>query len=157
VESSKSPNTTFDYFGFRIANNAIAQKIKFTNWLIDFTPATPVIVSQPQPTSLTVQVGSNVTMSVAATGNQLSYQWKKDNVAIPAASNPSAITPTLNLTNVQLGDAGSYVAVVSNPSGSTPSNPVTLNVSTDPVPPPPNITTQPSDTTVTVNNPASLS
>ncbi len=156
VESSQSPNTAFDYFGFRIANNSFAQKIKFTNWLIDYTPATPVITSQPQPSNLTVQVGSNVTMSVGASGNQLSYQWKKDNVSIPAAVNPSAITPTLNLTNVQLDDAGSYVAVVSNPSGSTPSNPVTLNVSTDPVPPPPNITTQPADTTVTVGSPASL-
>ncbi len=157
VESSQSPNTAFDYFGFRIANNAIAQKIKFTNWLIDFTAAVPVITSQPQPNNLTVQVGSNVTMSVGASGNQLSYQWTKDGNPIPAAGNASAITPTLNLTNVQLGDAGSYVAVVSNPSGSTPSNPVTLNVSVDPVPPPPNITTPPADTTAIVGSPASLS
>src|SRR4029078_12690384 len=76
---------------------------------------------------------------------------------ISSAVNPSAITPTLNLTNVQLGDAGSYVAVVSNPSGSVSSNPVTLNVSTDPVPPPPGITTKPADTTVTVGNPTALS
>src|SRR5215471_19095092 len=77
TENSGSPNTTFDYFGFRIANNAIAQKIQFTNWLIDYTPGLPVITSQPQPTSLTVQVGSNVTMAVGASGNQLSYQWNQ--------------------------------------------------------------------------------
>ena len=156
VESSQSPNTAFDYFGFRVASNAFAQKIQFTNWLIDYTAALPVITSQPQPSNLTVQVGSNVTMSVGASGNQLSYQWKRDGTPIPAAGNPSAITPTLNLNNVQLGDAGSYIAVVSNPSGSTPSNAVTLNVSTDPVPPPPGIITQPADTTVTVGNPASI-
>jgi hypothetical protein len=157
IESSAAPNTAFDYFGFRVANNTFAQKIKFTNWLVDYTAALPVITSQPQPTNLTVQVGSNVTMSVGASGNQLSYQWQKDGIPISSAVNASAITPTLNLSNVQLGDAGTYIAAVSNPSGSVPSNPVTLNVSTDPVPPPPAITTQPADTTVTVGNPANLS
>jgi pectin methylesterase-like acyl-CoA thioesterase len=157
TETSATPNTAFDYFGFRVANNAIAQKIQFTNWLIDYTPGLPVITSQPQPTSLTVQVGSNVTMAVGASGNQLSYQWNRDGNAISAAVNPSAITPTLNLANVQLGDAGSYTATVSNPSGSVNSNPVTLNVSVNPVPPPPSIVTPPVDTTVTVNQPGSLS
>jgi|GEM_PF-1249821 len=157
IESSATPNTAFDYFGFRVANNTFAQKIQFTNWLIDYTPGLPVITSQPQPTNLTVQVGSNVTMAVGASGNQLSYQWNKDANPIPGGTNSSAITPTLNLTNVQLGDAGSYTATVSNPSGSVNSNPVTLNVSIDPVPPPPSITTQPHDTTVTVGQPGGLS
>ena len=157
IESSATPNTAFDYFAFRVASNAFAQKITFTNWAVDYAVALPVITSQPQPTNLTVQVGSNVTMSVGASGNQLSYQWQKSGNPISAAANPSAITPTLNLTNVQLGDAGSYVAVVSNPTGSVQSNPVTLSVSTEPVPPPPGITTQPADTTVTVGSPTALS
>src|SRR5215510_4823925 len=139
IETSATPNTAFDYFGFRIANNTFAQKIQFTNWLIDYTPGLPVITSQPQPTSLTVQVGSNVTMALGASGNQLSYQWNQNGNPISAALNPSATTPTLNLTNVQLTDAGSYTATVSNPSGFVNSNPVTLNVSIDPVPPPPSI------------------
>ena len=96
-------------------------------------------------------------MAVAASGNQLTYQWQRNGTPISGATNPSAITPTLNLNNVQLGDAGSYVAVVSNPSGGVSSNPVTLNVSTDPFPPPPAITTQPADTTVTVGNPTAIS
>jgi pectin methylesterase-like acyl-CoA thioesterase len=157
VESSATPNTAFDYFAFRIPGATFAQAIKFTNWAVDYTAALPVITSQPQPNNLTVQVGSNVTMAVAASGNQLSYQWQQNGTPISGVTNPSAITPTLNLTNVQLGDAGSYVAVVSNPSGSVSSNPVTLNVSTDPVPPPPGITTQPADTTVTVGNPTAIS
>ncbi len=101
-----------------------------------------------------MQVGSNVTTSVAASGNSLTYQWHKDGA--PVVGNASASTPTLNLTNVQLSDAGSYTAVVSNPGGSTTSNPVTLNVSVDPVPPPPSITAQPLDTTAPVGSPASL-
>jgi len=157
TESSGSPNTTFDYFGFRIANNTFAKKFQFTNWLIDYTPGLPVITSQPQPTSLTVQVGSNVTMAVGASGNQLSYQWNQNGNPISAAVNPSATTPTLNLTNVQHSGAGSYTATITNPSGSVTSNSVTLNVSDDPVPPPPSITGPPLDTTVTLGQPASLS
>jgi pectin methylesterase-like acyl-CoA thioesterase len=157
TENSATPNTAFDYFGFRVASNAIAQKIQFTNWLIDYTPGLPVITSQPQPTSLTVQVGSNVTMAVGASGNQLSYQWNQNANPISAAANPTATTPTLNLTNVQLSDAGSYTATVTNASGSVNSNAVTLNVSVDPVPPPPSIVTPPVDTTVTVSQPGSLS
>src|SRR5262245_21136168 len=42
TESSSTPNTAFDYFGFRVAGNAIAQKIQFTRWLIDYTPGLPV-------------------------------------------------------------------------------------------------------------------
>src|SRR5580765_5567397 len=155
TESSATPNTAFDYFAFRIGGNTFAQTIKFTNWSVDYVAALPVITSQPQPNNLTVQVGSNVTMAVAASGNQLSYQWPRNGSSI--LGNLSATTPTLNLTNVQLGDAGSDVAVVSNPSGSVQSNPVTLNVSTDPVPPPPGISIQPADTTVAVGSPTALS
>jgi pectin methylesterase-like acyl-CoA thioesterase len=155
VESSATPNTAFDYFAFRIGGTNFAQKITYTNWKVEHTPALPVITSQPQPTNLTVQVGSNVTMSVAASGNSLSYQWQRNGTAI--AGNASATTPTLNLTNVQLSDAGSYTAVVSNASGGVTSQPVTLNVSVDPVPPPPAITTQPAHTNAPVGSATSLS
>ncbi|HWW75433.1 MAG TPA: immunoglobulin domain-containing protein, partial [Pyrinomonadaceae bacterium] len=155
TESSSTPVTAFDEFGFRVGGNTFAQKITFTNWKIDYTPSLPVITSQPQPSNLTVQVGSNVTTSVAASGNSLSYQWQKDNQNI--TGNPSATTQTLNLTNVQLGDAGVYRAVVSNPGGSVASQPVTLAVSTEPVPPPPSITAQPVDTNVALGSPGALS
>src|SRR5215210_4794954 len=154
IESSASPNTAFDYFGFRVGGNAFAQKIKFTNWLINYTPSLPVITSQPQPSNLTVQVGSNVTTSVAASGNSLSYQWNKNGV--PVTGNASASTPTLNLNNVQLADAGSYTAVVTNPGGSVTSSPVTLNVSTEPVAPPPSIGAQPVNTTAPLGSTTSL-
>ena len=155
TESSSNPYTTFDTFHFRVAGTNFATKMTFTRLLVEYFPSLPVITSQPQPTNLTVQVGSNVTTSVAASGNSLSYQWHRNGVAI--VGNASAATPTLNLTNVQLSDAGSYTAVVSNPGGSVTSNPVTLNVSLDPVPPPPSITTQPADTNAPVGGPTSLS
>ncbi|HEX8190606.1 MAG TPA: pectinesterase family protein [Pyrinomonadaceae bacterium] len=155
VESSATPNTAFDYFAFRVGGANFAQKIQYTNWKVEHTPSLPVITSQPQPTNLTVQVGSNVTMSVAASGNALAYQWQRNGTAI--GGNASATTPTLNLTNVQLTDAGSYTALVSNASGGVNSQPVTLNVSVEPVPPPPSITAQPADTNAPAGTPSSLS
>ena len=155
TESSTTPNTAFDYFGFRVGGNGFAQKITFTNWTVEHTPALPVITAQPQPSNLTVQVGSSVTMSVAASGNSLAYQWRRNGTAING--NASATQPTLNLTNVQLTDAGSYTALVSNASGGVASQPVVLNVSVDPVAPPPAITTQPADTNAPVGSPARLS
>lgn len=155
VDSGSPALTTFDYFGFRLASNAFVRQVKFTNLRVDFSPALPVITSQPQPTNLTVQVGSNVTTSVGATGAAITYQWQKDDQ--PIQNNASALTPTLNLTNVQLSDAGVYKAVVSNAGGSVSSQPVTLDVSVNPVPPPPSITTQPADTNAPINSATGLS
>src|SRR5215207_855188 len=153
TETSQAPASTFDWFGFRVPNG-FASDVNFTQWAADYTPAAPVITAQPQPSNLTVQVGSNVTMSVAADGTGLSYQWLRNGAPV---ANDSAATPTLNLTNVQVADTGSYTAVVSNAGGSTTSTPVQLTVSEGEVAPPPTISAQPADTTVTNGAPASLS
>ncbi|HYG79188.1 MAG TPA: immunoglobulin domain-containing protein, partial [Pyrinomonadaceae bacterium] len=153
TETSASPATTFDWFGFRVPNG-FASDVNFTQWSADYTPAAPVITAQPQPSNLTVQVGSNVTMSVAAEGNQLSYQWLRNGAPV---ANDTASTPTLGIVNAQLSDTGSYTAVVSNPGGSTTSTPVQLTVSEGEVAPPPTISAQPADTTVTNGSPAGLS
>src|SRR5215212_10094984 len=153
TETSANPATTFDWFGFRVPNG-FASDVNFTNWSADYTPAAPVITAQPQPSNLTVQVGGNVTMSVAASGTGLSYQWMKNGAPVV---NESATQPTLTLTNVQVADSGSYTAVVSNAGGSTTSTAVALTVSEGEVAPPPTIIAQPVDTNVTNGSPASLS
>jgi pectin methylesterase-like acyl-CoA thioesterase len=154
TETSANPATTFDWFGFRVPNG-FASDVNFTQWSADYTPAAPVITAQPQPSNLTVQVGSNVTMSVAASGNQLSYQWLRNGA--PIVGNDSAATPTLSINNAQVADTGSYTAVVSNAGGSVTSTPVQLTVSEGEVAPPPTIGAQPADTTVTNGSAASLS
>ncbi len=154
VESSPAPNTTFDYFAFRTGGTNLTKKITFTELKVAYQPAAPTIVSQPQPNSLTVQVGSNVTLAVGAQGSQLTYQWQKDGQ--PVLTNPSASTPTLTIAGAQHADAGSYTVVVSNAGGSATSDPVALNVSDTPVPPPPAILFQPADTTVIAGRSASL-
>jgi pectin methylesterase-like acyl-CoA thioesterase len=157
TESSSTPATTFDWFGFRVNGTSFATKMAFTRLAVEYTPPAPIITTQPQLANLTVQVGSNVTMSVGAGGTQLAYQWHKDGAPISGQANPSATTSTLTLTNVQVGDTGSYTAVVSNAGGSVTSSPVNLTVSEEPVAPPPTITTQPESATVTVGSPAQFS
>jgi pectin methylesterase-like acyl-CoA thioesterase len=154
VESSPTPNTTFDYFAFRFGGTNFTKTITFTELLVQYTPAPPVITSQPQPYNLVLQVGGKINLAVGASGNDLHYQWQKD--GHPVSGNASASTPTLNLNNVQLSDAGSYTVVVSNAGGSVTSNPVVLEVVTFPVAPAPVILIQPSDRTVTIGHPTSL-
>ncbi|MDB6016774.1 MAG: Immunoglobulin I-set domain protein [Pedosphaera sp.] len=82
----------------------------------------PIILTQPQ--SQTVDVGGNVSFSVAASGTPPpSYQWQLNGTTIDGATNT-----TLNLTNVQASDAGGYSAMVSNVGGSTNSDAAVLTI-----------------------------
>lgn len=86
-------------------------------------PAPPAITSHPSSQSVTE--GANVSFTVAASGNPApTIQWRKDGVDINGAT-----SATLNLNNVQLGDAGVYTAVATNSAGSATSNAATLTVS----------------------------
>lgn len=154
TETSATPYTAFDWFDFRIAGTNFAQKVKFTRFRVDYTPAAPVITTPPSPASQTVAAGSNVQYSVGASGVELTYQWYKDNTAI--TGNATATTANLQLNNVLPADAGAYKVTVTNPGGSATSDPVTLNVSSGPVDPPPVINQQPQNTIATVGAPADL-
>lgn len=80
------------------------------------TPASaPTIVTQPAATS--VVLGQTTSISVSATssdGGTLSYQWRKDGVAISGAT--SAL---YTITNATSNAAGSYSVVVTNTLGSS--------------------------------------
>jgi hypothetical protein len=93
-----------------------------------------------QPLSQTVTAGASVTLTVAASGSTpLSYQWKKDGVALAGA-----IKATLTLASVNVADAGVYTVEVSNGAGLVTSALATVSVNL-----PPTITTQPVNQTVT--------
>ena len=82
----------------------------------------PVITLQPR--SQTVNAGSDVTFTAAATGTlPLSWQWQFNGTAIPDATNSSV---TLNL--VKTNDAGAYSVVVSNALGTVTSKMAALAV-----------------------------
>ncbi len=82
----------------------------------------PSIASQPA--SKSVPVGVDVTFRVVATGSSpLGFQWRLNTTNIIGATNA-----TLNLTNVQFGDAGNYSVVVNNGVSSVTSSNASLTV-----------------------------
>ena len=88
-----------------------------------------------QPVSETANQGTGISLIVASTGTNPTYQWKKGGLNISGAT-----LPTLNLGNVQLNDMGSYTVTVSNAMGSVTSNEATITVIV-----PPAITGQPTN------------
>lgn len=103
----------------------------------------PLITVQPQ--SQSVRPGSRVTFSVLATGSEpLTYQWYRDGVSLPGATDP-----TLVLASAQVGNAGTYNVVVNNEGGSASSDGATLSVTAQPLP---TITLEPSGQTVALGS-----
>lgn len=90
--------------------------------LVRVTPATPVIVSEPG--SLVVTASSNVSFAVSAIGSQpMTCQWFFNGGAISGATGLQ-----YNINNAQVGNAGSYFAVLMNGSGSVTSHVATLGI-----------------------------
>src|SRR6266568_2221379 len=84
----------------------------------------PSIISQPA--GRTNNVGDDATFGVVATGTSpLNYQWQFNTTNIVGAVNA-----TLNLTNVQVTNSGSYSVVVSNAVDSVISSNATFRVNT---------------------------
>ena len=84
-------------------------------------PVLPII--QTQPISLQANPGDSVSLSVAASGTGLQYQWQCAGVNLPGATNP-----TLALPNVSTSQQGIYDVVVGNAAGSVTSQPATLTI-----------------------------
>jgi glucose/arabinose dehydrogenase len=97
----------------------------------------PSITSHPA--SQTVAPGASVTFSVTASGSApLSYQWQRNEVAIPGAT-----ATTYTIASVTAADNGArFRAVVSNDSGTVTSNTAVLTVSANQ--PPVGTITQPA-------------
>jgi len=93
-------------------------------------PAGPVtITAQPQSQSATA--GTNVQLSVTATGIPApSYQWHFNGTPISGAT-----AATLSLTSVTTANAGDYTVVATNDLGSATSSSATLTVTAAPVTP----------------------
>src|SRR6267143_4323073 len=96
-----------------------------------------------QPANQTVTAGQTATFSVTANGTApLTYQWKKNGVAMNGAVSSSYTTPaTANSDN-----GAQFIVLVSNSVGSVTSGAATLSVNAGAVAP--SITTQPASQTV---------
>ena len=83
----------------------------------------PVIATQPQSQHLAL--GGATTLTVAASGSGLSYQWKKNGEAISGATGAN-----FTLSSASADTMGFYSVSVSNSSGSTDSAVATITVNT---------------------------
>lgn len=78
----------------------------------------PQVTTQPLP-SVGVEGGS-VSLKVQATGNDLTYQWRKNGRNLPNGGSVSgATTSTLTLSPLSAADEAVYSVAVFNPAGST--------------------------------------
>ncbi len=98
-------------------------------WILRDANADAAPAISVQPAGGLRAAGSLHTFRVTATGSgTLSYQWRRDGVAIAGATQS-----TLTLNAVQLADAGRYDVVVSNYVGRATSASATLDVASPPV------------------------
>jgi hypothetical protein len=99
-----------------------------------------------QPSSLTRCTGTSATFTVTATGEGLTYQWKKDGV------NVSGTSASYTISSVAVSDAGSYTCAVTGTCGTVTSSAAVLTVNTSPA-----ITDQPDNITACTGDNATFS
>jgi hypothetical protein len=89
----------------------------------------PVITTQP--VNITVETGTTLTLSVVATGSNLTYQWYRvgstTNTAISGAT-----SATYSKVNTANADAAFYYVLVATATGATQSNTVSVSTTTAP-------------------------
>jgi hypothetical protein len=92
-------------------------------------PVAPVVASESLSTYLPLGGSALFWVSAAIAGTLPTYQWFKDGVAIPGATNSY-----LQVTANQASDAGYYYAVLTSPGGSTlaPSSLLTIQSPNNP-------------------------
>ena len=84
--------------------------------LVDVTTqAGPSPKISKQATNITALQGASATFSVQATGQNLSYQWKRNGVDISSANGSSYTIGSASIAN-----AGDYTVVISSDNGSAP-------------------------------------
>lgn len=99
-----------------------------------------------RPADLSIGVGQQLSLSVTSVGANLSYQWFKNDMQIPAQSTNNLVIP-----NVQLTDAATYAVVVSNSAGTDRAN-IKVSVIQPPLVGPPVLIQGPANVLVYVNN-----
>ncbi len=146
--TSKKDNTTTSY-NWVIPANAVGganYRIRVTNELTGYSAmnpgpftvqASPAIVSMSKDT--TICKGLSVTLGITATGDALTYQWRKGGSAISGATGA-----TYMISNATKADSASYDCVITG--ACTPAK--TSSAVVVHVQPGPSITKQPSNVTV---------
>jgi hypothetical protein len=111
-------------YAVRITNSAGTVTSNAATLTVTTAPVNTAPTIVVHPVSVTAATGASAALAVVATGAPApTYQWRKDGVALPGATNA-----ILSLTTVTPANAGDYSVVVSNGGGSVSSNAATLSV-----------------------------
>ncbi len=87
----------------------------------------PGTVVHQHPQDFRTCRGGVASFSTGVSGSgTISYQWRRAGATIHAATNPSAVTPTLVLSGVQPSDAGVYDCLVTGSCGVAATHPASL-------------------------------
>jgi hypothetical protein len=107
---------------------------------VTITVVTPIVFTT-DPLTQTLCTGSPLTLTGAVTGTgTITYQWNKGASNVSNGGTVSgATTPSLSISSLVAGDAGSYTLVATNTCGAVTSNAGVLTVSSSVL----SITTQP--------------
>ena len=150
---SGATNSTYTTPAVTLADEGAKFSVRITNasGSVTSTEATLTVKPGPsittQPVSSTVTVGTAASFTVVGGGEQLAYQWFRDEVAISGAT-----TATYTVSSPTAADDGAvFVVFVVNPGGFVASNPVTLTVSAAPA-----LVVQPVGQTVVAGDPLTL-
>jgi cyclophilin family peptidyl-prolyl cis-trans isomerase len=125
-------------------NKTVTQTFTIT---VDTSYQAPTITKQPVSQTITASGNTTVNFSVEASGSNLSYQWRKNEVPINTET-----FSTLTLTNVTAASAGSYDVIVSNANTTITSSKASLTLLS-----PITITKQPIAQTVVAGSTVTLS
>jgi hypothetical protein len=139
-----TPPTTMADNGarFSVLVSNVAGRVTSTTALLTVDPAPIPPSITTQPADQTVAEGQTARFSVTATGTEpLRYQWMKNGVNIPLATNASYTTPPTTMAD----NGARFSVLVGNAAGTVTSDNARLTV-TEAIPP--SITTQPADVTV---------
>ncbi len=119
--------------GATVSGNVMQAQISSFSWIIIRTPVfPPAITVQPAPQSVTEPATASFSVGATSLVNSgpLSFQWRRNGVAIAGATGP---TYTTGPTSVAADNGALYSVDVSNSIGTTPSGPAALTVSTAPI------------------------
>ena len=146
--SYTTPEVTLDddgsFFRCKVSNSAGTRISNSATLSVSDVP----IEITGQPDNKTVLEGQTALFSVSATGTNLIYQWQKNGGNISGAKSHNYTTPVLSESD----DGNVYRCVVSNSTGSVKSDSALLKVIVSP-----SISSQPSDTIVTLGQTAKFS
>ena len=121
TSSTGTANTTTynSFYEINVTEGCESPRVAVAAQVSGFT----TITSQPLST-VSSCAGANLTLTVQATGANLTYQWRKNTINIPGAT-----SSTLVFNPVTVGDAGSYDVVINGLCGpSVTSTPSVVNV-----------------------------